>query len=107
MDTESSVTPPARSTPKISRRVFTKRLVGGLAIAVPALRVLASTSPAAAEPSCCSGTVHLVSQGHDCGRYSNTCPSGTGQRCIHTYYVYCTSGAFCRSLFDDDGPCRV
>jgi hypothetical protein len=97
---------PARSVPGVNRRVFLTRFVGGVAVAVPALAILAKTSPAVAAPGCCSISTYVVYQGHDCGPY-DTCPNNSNShRCIGTYYVYCTGfGSFCYSYNDDEGPC--
>jgi hypothetical protein len=55
-----------------TRRTFMRRAIGGLAIAIPAFRVLSSSTPAvAATPNACTGS----------------CPIN------HLLGVYCASGA--------------
>ena len=92
-----------------SRRSFLRNVVGGLALAIPAIQEL-STPAQAAKPTPCLAaceSVYAVYKGHDCGRHSGSCPTGKTTRCIGTYYFYCTcSGQFCFSEFDDEGPCK-
>jgi hypothetical protein len=126
MDSEPVDQDPARELPVGgSRRSFIKRMVGGLAIAVPAFRVLLSPSPASADtprsqpadvPETCSGGCSICSKvyvkynGHKCQPYGiRTCPPPPGGgTCIGYYTIYSAivTGFVCGSFEDNEGPCR-
>jgi hypothetical protein len=104
-----------------SRRVFVRRVVGGLAIAVPAFRVLGSSTRASAGttaksvPQICDqgcpdpcAKVHIEYKGHYCSLtpFSSTCGPGKGGTCYGRYVAYSTTtGQECYSFEDDEGPC--
>jgi hypothetical protein len=113
-----------RSRPTDSnRRTFIARLVGGIAIAVPAFRVLTRSEPAQAEtmsarpqvgPDSCSGScdpcenVYVVYNGHKCQPYGIvTCNSKYGGgTCIGYYTTYSVdTGQECSTFIDNEGPC--
>lgn len=81
----------------IDRRSFLSRIAAGLAISVPALRVLLGSTPASADPQHkhCS-KLWIVYLGHSCvcgrmiGRYEARCS---------------TCGYICNTFTDDEGPC--
>jgi hypothetical protein len=88
-----------------TRRTFMRRFVGGLAIAVPAFGTLinVNATPAFA-PDPCRSTYSRY-QGHTCGP-RNSCPVGSGTRCIGVWYKYSQlDGRFCGSYTVDEGPC--
>jgi hypothetical protein len=106
-----------------NRRVFMKRMIGGLAIGAAAFRVLANPAAASAEtrnlsqiPDGCTGSclpcgpgnTYNEYAGHGCGAWEflGTCPKGDFAECIGKYNVYSSiTGQFCRSFFDEEGPC--
>ncbi len=102
-----------------SRRAFMGRIVGGVAIAVPAFRVLASpmsasagtinagTAPAKPYGPCAK--THDVYNGHTCGAMSplEGCPQGYVAYCIGHYTIYSSTvtGYVCGTFTDNEGPC--
>jgi hypothetical protein len=109
-----------------TRRVFIGRLVGGLAIAVPAIRVLGSSTPASAQtrahthvaggpsPDSCTGSCnpcssfYVVYNGHNCGSIKGSCPTtGPFNECVGYYTKYSSiiRGYVCGTFTDAEGPC--
>jgi hypothetical protein len=101
-----------------------KHVLGGLAIAVPACRVLLGTDPASANSDACkSGSQSLAPQqgcpepcakvyieynGHHCANniLGTTCAGPLVAHCIGVYYKYdSNTGDFCGSFEDDEGYC--
>lgn len=84
-----------------TRRTFMGNALKGLAILVPALRVLVEPSSVPADPPSgwCSGhctRIYVVYTGHEC-----VCG-----RLIGYYNNYCSKcGSYCSSWQDDEGPC--
>jgi hypothetical protein len=108
-DSESTVpvTPPVSA----SRRTFLGRLMGGLAIAVPAVRVLASAPSAAAKSSAipninpCS-KVYLVILDTWCSTGQAGCPSGSAGTCSQEIEERsATTGQSCGSYIRQVGRC--
>jgi hypothetical protein len=106
LDGESnpSAAPTNGMDPRGSRRTFIRRLIGGLAIAVPALRVLASSAPASASPDVrpCVKT-YVVYEGHYCtSTGTSSCVTGDESGdCIGNYVVRDTyTGQICRRFTD-------
>lgn len=106
-----------------TRRTFIGRLAGGLAIAVPAFRVLTESKPALAatanprpqvSPDSCTGScdpcdeVYVVYNGHKCQPYGiATCNSRYGGgTCIGYYTTYSVdTREECGTFTDNEGPC--
>src|ERR1039457_6211978 len=108
-----------------TRRVFLGRIIGGLAIAIPAFRMLANPSSASADthniplapmstPDACGGScpgpcskTYEVYDGHQCGGEAfGSCPAGFLTNCIGYYTRYSVStGQYCSSFTDNEGPC--
>lgn len=94
--------PPARGS---SRREFTKRLLGGLAIAVPSLQALANAPIASGTALAECDRMYLVHQGISCARF-DYCPPGTTHNCISIYYALdVNTGRYCRTVFENLGRC--
>lgn len=110
-----------RSTWDVNRRVFIKRLAGGIAIGLPAIGALMGQKPAQvkAVPNACSGScpnpacnkVYEKYMGHGCGGYGvgqiSTCSGQIGEECVGLYYLYSATvtGFFCGSFTDGEGGC--
>lgn len=122
-DPPKSPLPHDRHAATTNRRVFLGRVIGGLAIAVPAFQVLASPASASAvapdsHPDGCTGgcinpCAKTYSQyvGHACGHTpiaggGETCPTGVIANCIGLYNYYSTTTyQLCSQSTDDEGPC--
>ena len=100
-----------------TRRTFMKRAIGGLAIAIPAYRVLSSTAPAsAATPGSCTGscpdpcaTVRLKLLGSHCAgnALSTSCKGPAVSACILTYdKISTTTGQVCGTFIEQSGYCN-
>lgn len=121
--------PHDRHAATTNRRVFMRRVLGGIAIAVPAFRVLASSAVASADtlkvpqgsaptaqacaatpdagcPGPCSKT-YVKYNGHSCGGNPLSCPTGAVAFCIGHYTIYSAiiTGYVCGTFTDDEGPC--
>ena len=110
--------PPGRRTGSSTRRIFLKRAIGGLAVAIPAWRVLSGTAPAAAATpgSCDAGCppppcskVYLQYEGHHCASSNppnDTCQGPDVAHCIGTYFkISSYNGQYCGTVYDDEGYC--
>ncbi|GAA2165385.1 hypothetical protein GCM10009727_84020 [Actinomadura napierensis] len=99
------------SPPRSTRRAFIRHTLGGLAIAVPAVRALAgsTSASAAAFPAAKCSKVYLTYRYHYCStKLVHTCPTGWVRRCVARYDKYDSStGAYCGEKFDDEGPCAI
>jgi len=107
-----SSTQPRDRVPGSSRRTFMGRFVGGLAIAVPALRTLAGGKAAAATvvPFARCDNTYTVYTGHYCSSNPiiKSCDSKVGDPgwCIGEYDVYdANDGSWCRHFTDVEGTC--
>jgi hypothetical protein len=98
----SQPSPRNRRVVSSTRRTFIKRVIGGLAIAVPGFRVLAGATPASADTGSCSFIQYV---GHTCGT-KKTCPVGNTKTCWAWYKVYDQYGNFCYEFRDNEGPCK-
>lgn len=100
------------SSSSATRRTFMRRLGGTLAVAVPAIRVLASSRSAVASVTPdidpCADTYNKY-EGHYCTvGGGNTCPAGTAGDCIGEYTIYSRiTGQVCGQFTDDEGRCGV
>jgi hypothetical protein len=123
---QDHIRPMGRVIGRSSRRVFIRRVIGGLAIAVPAFGALLKSSPAPAETlhasgaltpgsgprqinPCGPGNTYTVYEGHKCQPYGiSTCPAPPGGgTCIGYYSVYSrVDGTLCSTYTDNEGPCR-
>lgn len=111
MRTARSVLPRPKSTAiapstaeKPGRRNFLKGLAGGLAIAVPALGVLASASPAFADDPCAK--VYQVILDTWCSNGADFCPVGPGYTCLQQYELRSsTTGQNCGTAIRTLGEC--
>jgi hypothetical protein len=107
-DSESTVSaaPPAAA----SRRTFLRRLMGGVAIAVPAMRVLASAPSAAASSDIphinpCS-KVYLVILDSWCSTGQAGCPAGSAGTCSQEIQERsATTGQSCGTYIRQVGRC--
>jgi hypothetical protein len=105
LELSSSAIPP----PGSDRRTFLRSLAAGVAIAVPAVRVLASGPQASAKviphAAECSST-HEVYHGHTCTAGGTGCPVGDAGSCIgHWSVVSNITGRVCSTFVDNEGPC--
>ena len=87
-----------------------KRTISGLAIAIPAWRVLSSTAPASAAstPAINCEKVRLVYQGHHCASNAleGTCAGPRVAFCLGIYYkISKYGGGYCGMVVDDEGYC--
>jgi len=95
-----------------SRRTFLRGLAAGVAVALPAVRVLASGPQASAKVTAipninpCSKT-HTKYIGHYCTwGGGSTCPAGDAGECVGEYVIYSSiTGAVCGRFTDNEGPC--
>jgi hypothetical protein len=93
-----------------NRRTFLRSLAAGVAVGVPAIRVLASGTQASAKviPNInpCSKT-YVKYIGHYCTwGGGSTCPAGDAGECIGQYVIYSSiTGAVCGRFTDNEGPC--
>lgn len=87
----------------VGRRGFLGYAIGGIAIATPALHMLADASPASAVRVASSdpcANYYVKYLGHDCSGASG-CPSGSDGDCIGNYDKYSsTTGQYCGSFQD-------
>jgi hypothetical protein len=100
-----------------TRRTFFRRVLGGLAIALPAYGVLSGAGPAlsAVNPQACSAgcpapcsKVYLVYEGHHCSGFGlpGSCAGPAISHCIGVYHKYdSTTGQYCGQITDDEGYC--
>jgi len=65
-----------RFGPSSTRRTFMKRVIGGLAIAVPAYKVLASAAPAVAATPACGSTCPILEKQWCAGQFLSTSCKG-------------------------------
>jgi hypothetical protein len=94
--------------PGSDRRTFLRRMLGGIAIAVPAMAVLAAARPAGAIPEadpCAKTYVKLITQ--YCSNGESTCtPAGDPGDCINQYARYSsTTLQLCDTYEDVVGIC--
>lgn len=91
---------------EVSRRNFVLKWLGSLAVAVPALQVLARTQPASAaqislipEADPCAN-YYIKYLGHYCSNTgTNNCDSGSDGSCVGEYNKYAAStGQYCGSF---------
>lgn len=73
-----------------TRRIFMKRIIGGLAIAMPAYRVLAGAAPAqAATPDSCSGSCPPILVDQWCAGespiFNNSCKGSDISACMQEW----------------------
>lgn len=86
-----------------TRRTFMRRVIGGLAIAIPGFGVLVGTVPASAASRMPCNYVKLIRQ--YCGNLpEGRCPVGDDHKCIQWWGVYNNSG-LCYEYSEDVGPC--
>ena len=112
-----------------TRRVFIGRFLGGLAIGIPALRVLTGQTPAYAQtgpgsvsknpsPLVCTGScpgpcskTYLKLNGCGCGGYSPpfniSCKGPAVEKCICSYTVFSATqtGYVCDRFTEQEGYC--
>jgi hypothetical protein len=97
-----------------TRRVFIRRFVAGLAIGVPALRVLAGQTPAyaqtmsslALQPDPCLKTYIRLS-GCGCGSGTAGCSGPQSIHCVCSYVIYSSTvtGHVCGTFSEQNGFC--